>query len=139
VQRLCRMKISTSIARIAGQRLTALLLLVVSLLLPVAPLLAASVRSAAEVCQCCRRKGHDACRRLQAAPASGSSWNASPDCARGCGQPVGVASTTPFLSPETVQSTGVLPQIDGLPATIPPYRFSTAYAAWRYQRPPPLF
>jgi len=122
---------------VAGQRLTALLLLVVSLLRPVAPLLAASV-SPAEVCQCCRRKGHDACRRSQAAPASGPSWNASPDCARGCRLPVGLACSALFLSPEPFRPAGELPQVDGMPSINPSYRFTTSYAAWRYQRPPPL-
>jgi hypothetical protein len=124
-------------ARVAGQRLTALLLLVVSLLLPVAPLLQAR-GTAAEVCSCCRRKGNDACRRSHAMPASGPSWNASPDCARGCEQPVGLAFSAPFLAPQAVPAGSLLPHFAGLSAAIPVYRFTTSYAAWRYQRPPPL-
>src|ERR1700760_3673408 len=112
------MRPSTTITRAAGQRMTALLLLVVSLLLPAAPLLQAR-GAATELCQCCRRKGHDACRRSHVMPASGPSWNASPDCARGCGQPLGVASSIPFLSPAPIQSVDVLPQIDRAPAAFP--------------------
>ena len=131
------MKPSTTMARVVGQRMTALLLLVVSLLLPVTPLLQAG-NTAAEVCQCCKRKGHDACRRSHAMPSSGPSWNASPDCARGCGQLVGLAFTAPFLSPGAVRVDGLLPQSAETFAASPVYRPTTSYAAWRYQRPPPL-
>ena len=121
----------------ASQRMTALLLLVVSLVLPVAPLLQAG-STATKVCQCCRRKCRDACRRSHAMPASGPGWNASPYCARGCGQPACLAFSPQFLSPGGVQAGGLLPQRGGLSAAIPVYRFFTSYAAWRYQRPPPL-
>jgi hypothetical protein len=131
------MRLSATMVRMAGQRLTALLLLVVSLLLPLAPLLQAR-GTAAEACSCCRRKGNDACRRSHAMPASRPSWNASPDCARGCEQPVGLASSAPFLSPEAVRAAGLLSRIVGVPAAIPSYRATPSYAAWRYQRPPPL-
>jgi hypothetical protein len=124
-------------ARVAGQRLTALLLLVVSLLLPVAPLLQAR-GTTAERCQCCRLKGNDACRRSHTMPSSGPSWNASPDCARGCAQPLGLTFSAPLLARQAVQAVSLLPHFAGLSAAIPVYRFTTSYAAWRYQRPPPL-
>jgi hypothetical protein len=131
------MRPSATMARVAGQQLTALLLLAVSLLLPVTPLFQPR-GAAAEVCSCCRRKGNEACRRSHAMPASGPSWNASPDCARGCEQPVSLAFSAPFLSPEAVEAGSLLPHFAGLSAAIPVYPFTTSYAAWRYQRPPPL-
>ena len=131
------MRANTTMARVAGQQFTALLLLIVSLLLPVSPLLQAR-GAAAEACSCCRRKGNEACRRSHAMAASGPSWNASPDCAGGCGPPMGLAFSAPFLSPETARAAGLLSRIAGLPASIPSYRASPSYAAWRYQRPPPL-
>jgi hypothetical protein len=124
-------------ARVAGQRLTALLLLVVSLLLPSAPLLQAKAASA-ELCQCCRRKGNDACRRSHTTPASGPSWNASPDCMRGCALPVGLAFSTPFLAPYALRADGLPRYRYGSLAPIRVQRFAPSYIAWRYQRPPPL-
>ena len=120
-----------------GQQLTALLL-VLSLLLPFASLLLASAGTLAEVCQCCRRRDHGACRRSHAGPWSGPSLNASPECENRCGQSGGVASSTLFFAPEFVQVAGTPPRNVGLRVSSPSNGVSRSYSAWLYQRPPPL-
>ena len=121
-----------------GHKLTALLLLVLSLLLPVAPLLQASLASKAESCQCCRRTG---ATRYSQKPhrhsTAGPSWNAAIECASGCAQRAVVPSLS-FLVVESDSTTAAQPAIADLIEASCLHRAHFWVSTSLHQRPPPL-
>ena len=84
------MRRGTATARVIGQRVTALMLLVLFVLLPVTPLFAAPGSSTERSHACCRRKSAPCCPKSSAS--SGRFWNAAPSCGTHCAQPAGEAS-----------------------------------------------
>jgi hypothetical protein len=118
----------------AAERPMALLLLVISLLLPLAPLLQA--RSAwTEVCRCCcQREAHDACRRSLERRTGGRCWEASFGCAREGRRLKAIICSAPFVAPELSRRDGLPVQSDGFSGKNPVNRKITFYAAGQYQR-----
>jgi hypothetical protein len=127
------MRRGTATARVTGQRVIALLLLVSSLLLPMTPLLAAAGSSIEYSHACCRRKGVRCCPKSSVS--SGRFWNAAPSCGSQCARLAGevpsiVAAVAPFEGarrPALAESIAALYLADG----------ASACPAWLYQRPPP--
>lgn len=123
----------------SGQRLTALLLLVSLLLVPISPLLRAQSGSPSEVCQCCRRKDHKDCRMSHPPPTGGPSWDAAPDCGSGCRQqPATVVSILLSLEPQAAGAPRLRPRIVAFDLARHSHQANISPFAWRYQRPPPL-
>jgi hypothetical protein len=129
------MRRGTATARVIGQRVTALMLLVLSVLLPVTSLFAAPGSSTERSHACCRRKGASCCPKFSVS--SGRFWNAPPSCGTHCAQSAGkpssmVAATAPSEAaapfPAPAESTATLYLADA----------ASACPAWQYQRPPPL-
>jgi hypothetical protein len=131
------MKLVPTLARTAGNKWTALTLLVCSLLLPVAPILEASARSKMEDCQCCRRAGKKCDPKSHRRSSDGPSWTASPDCQKACAQPVSAPLPILIFGAES-RSAANLPRSApaDLVATGPDHAASS-YSVWLYQRPPP--
>lgn len=119
--------------------MTALLLLISSLLFPIAPLLEASVEAAARDCQCCQRLGAK-CSRLK--PHShempGPSRTASPQCGNRCGQPGTVAPARSLLAAQARRATEAAPEITESVVANAWHQVNSSYPRWLYQRPPPL-
>jgi hypothetical protein len=128
------MRRGTATARVTGQRATALLLLVSSLLLPMTPLLVAAGSSTEYSHACCRRKGVSCCPKSSAL--AGRFWNAAPTCGTHCAQPAGEASPMAAV---------VDPSEAAAPFPIPAESTAALYLAsatsacpaWLFQRPPP--
>jgi hypothetical protein len=120
-----------------GHKLTALLLLLCSLLLPIVPLIGATVRSRAEACACCRRHGAIKCSHGSHDDSGTPSWQATMACASG-GAIRGVVPSPWFLVVGRQSAAGVLPAVtESITAFRSPWAKS-AYSAYLYQRPPPL-
>lgn len=131
------MRRAWEIARRTGRGLTAVLLLVLCLPVPLANLLQASAAASPEVCQCCRRKGHHDCRKT-AGSSSEPSWSASPMCEYGCSHPGSLTSSGPLFAREGAGPAAQLPQIAVSLAALSSLRRAIYHSAWRFQRPPPL-
>lgn len=121
-----------------GQRLTAALLLVSLLLVPIAPLLSAPSDCCARVCACCRRKDHRNYGMSQVMPADGPAWDATPQCGCGCQQLLTFLSSFPSVTPRASGAVRLHPAMLQLAAEFPPRRAQASLFAWRHQRPPPL-
>src|SRR5215468_8446825 len=126
-------------ARLAGQRLIAVLLLVSSLLSPIAALLQAATEGFAEVCKCCRHTGtRCSCWHSRKETSRGPSWTAAKNCGDECGQAGGLITCTSFLAPPTALCAPLIPpRITVLGKASPSHRGNPSYFSWRYQRPPP--
>ena len=121
------------------QRFTAALLLVSLLLIPIAPLLSASARDcSAQVCACCRRKGHHNCGMLHSLPMDGPAWNAVPQCGCGWRQLLTFLSPFPSTTPKLSGAMPLSPAIFQPAGAFPPRCAQASLLAWRHQRPPPL-
>ena len=122
-----------------GHFLTTLLLLLVSALLPLAPLVDAW-SLANQACQCCDKPGAKCCRRSHHWGTShGPAWTAGIPCGSSCGYPGGA---TPAARLTAVLPAGRdLPALAALAETLFFFDTPTAGAsslAWLYQRPPPV-
>src|SRR5260370_16598717 len=88
----------TTLAGVFGHKVTALLLLTSSLLLPIAPFLEASLGAFAESCQCCRQPGATKCsHKSHRGSAAGPSLNADMECGSGCAPRAVVPSLSFFF------------------------------------------
>jgi hypothetical protein len=132
------MRRATDISRRIGQRLIAVVLLVASLLLPIAPLLNASQGSLAEACRCCRRKDHRDCHMSHTEAFGGQARVGSANCRSGCQQPGDFGAPASSLVPDNAGVAYPPDPLGGLGFSTDSYRAVLSYSAWRYQRPPPL-
>jgi hypothetical protein len=114
----------------------ALLLLVSSLLLPVAPALEAAVQAlTGDAHACCRRAGAACCHRARRDPAA-PAWTASRECGTQCAQAPGVTVSALAFGASPAVSVPHIESSPGVPANV--NRRSSSYSAYLYQRPPPL-
>ena len=114
---------------------TALLVALVSFLLPLSPLLQGAIRSAG-LHACCRRDAHPCCHKPPS-PDGGLFLSPAPECLNQCGQASSSRIAAPLLPGRARGAVAVLPLGSELNISLPGPFANHAVYAHLYQRPPP--